>query len=163
TPTPGMARGTSCSAVWAPGTVRAGPWRSKAPMSTVPPTMRVKARWSVVSPAGTRRLLPALMAGAAGGRGTVGGGPAVACEGAGLDAEQVGGREAAAAGGVADQVVALAGQRPEDVRDRGGGGVAGDDRVPDDRRAAALEDAAGAVGGGVAAEGAVGHRQRAKV
>ena len=48
---------------------------SKAPMSTVPPTMRARPRWSVVTPAGMRALLPASMAGLPGSSGIVWVGP----------------------------------------------------------------------------------------
>ena len=45
------------------------PLDSKAPMSTVPLTMRGEPRWSVVTPLGMRALLPASMAGLAGQQG----------------------------------------------------------------------------------------------
>ena len=51
------------------------PLDSKAPMSTVPLTMRGSPRWSVVTPAGMRALLPASMAGLPGSRAMVWVGP----------------------------------------------------------------------------------------
>src|SRR5262249_23046302 len=70
-------------------------------------------------------------------------------------ADQVGGVVAAAAGAVPDQVVPLAGDGSSYVR-AGGGGVPGDEGVPSDHRAGIVVDAAaGAGGGGVAAEGGV--------
>src|SRR5262249_28583472 len=54
---------------------RGNPLASKAPMSTVALTMRLNPRWSVVTPAGMRALLPASMAGLPGSRAMVWVGP----------------------------------------------------------------------------------------
>jgi hypothetical protein len=64
-------------AVWPLPEVRAmaNPLDSKAPMSTVPLTMRGEPRWSVEMPAGMRALLPASMAGLPGSRARVWVGP----------------------------------------------------------------------------------------
>ena len=43
-------------------TVMVNPLDSKAPISTVPLTMRANSRWSKMSPAGMRALLPASIA-----------------------------------------------------------------------------------------------------
>src|SRR5208337_1462030 len=58
-------------------TAMVNPLDSKAPMSTVPPTILGKPgpRWSVVRPAGMRLLSPALMAGLPGNRAMVCVGP----------------------------------------------------------------------------------------
>ena len=56
-------------------TAMVNPLDSKAPMSTVPLTMRDRPRWSVVTPLGMRALLPASMAGLPGRRAMVWVGP----------------------------------------------------------------------------------------
>ena len=56
-------------------TAMVNPLDSKAPMSTTPLTMRERPRWSVVTPAGMRALLPASMAGLPGSRAIVWVGP----------------------------------------------------------------------------------------
>ncbi len=56
-------------------TAMVNPLDSKAPISTVPLTMRLNPRWSVVTPAGMRALLPASMAGLPGSRAMVWVGP----------------------------------------------------------------------------------------
>ena len=56
-------------------TAMVNPLDSKAPMSTTVLTMRARPRWSVVTPAGMRALLPASMAGLPGSRAMVWVGP----------------------------------------------------------------------------------------
>ena len=56
-------------------TAMVNPLDSKAPMSTTVLTMRGRPRWSVVTPAGMRALLPASMAGLPGSRAIVWVGP----------------------------------------------------------------------------------------
>ena len=69
--------GNTPEAVWPLPEVTAmvNPLDSKAPMSTVPSTMRGSPRWSVVTPAGMSALLPASMAGLPGNRAIVWVGP----------------------------------------------------------------------------------------
>ena len=75
----------------------------------------------------------------------------------GVGAGQVGRDPAGAAVGLADQVVALRSEAARDVRPRAGR-VPADDRVAQRGRAAVVRHAAAAVGGGIAADGAVGQR-----
>src|SRR6516165_8867294 len=75
---PELLAGTPSSTVTAPSLrVIVGAWTSQAPMSTTPALMRAKPlpRWSVVTSAETRALLPALIAGLPGKRGMVCVGP----------------------------------------------------------------------------------------
>ena len=75
--TSGAGKAVSTPADWPLPEVTAmvKPPDSKAPMSTTVLTMRGSPRWSVVTPAGMRALLPASIAGLPGSRGIVCVGP----------------------------------------------------------------------------------------
>ena len=70
----GELTGVPCGVLPATG-VKVKPWLSKAPMSTVPLTIRGSPRWSVATPAGISTVLPPPMTGLPGNRAMVWVGP----------------------------------------------------------------------------------------
>ena len=117
--TSGFGKAVSTPADWPLPEVTAmvNPLDSKAPMSTVPLTMRAKPRWSVVTPLGIEGVVARVDGRAAGQQGHGLGRPAVVAqrcqqgiERRGDGAGQVGADPAGAAVGLADQVVALGGK-----------------------------------------------------